>query len=95
MHINIISSFFYIRPGAMMLATSGTSFKGVQLERNERNEKAFKASEGSLLRTIRETLTKRFEDRSAGVVTATKVASFKNWPEKAAAGLFSVRASSF
>ena len=40
-----------------MLATSGTSFKGVQLERNERNEKAFKASEGSLLRTIRKTLT--------------------------------------
>ena len=71
-----------------MQATSGPLFEGVHPE--GRNDKAAK-EEVSLLRKLRESLNKRFEVKSAGVVAVTKLASFNNWPENAAAGLFSVK----
>jgi len=78
----------------MAKATSGPLFKGVELVSKEArsDNRAVKSSEETLLTKLRESMRDRFGDISAGVLSATKLASFKNWPapENAAAGLFSV-----
>ncbi|KAK0134949.1 Zinc finger protein 862 [Merluccius polli] len=66
-----------------MKATSGQSYKGVELRVvTARSDRAGKSPpEATLLSTIQESLTVRFGDISLGVLAATKLASFKNWPD--------------
>ncbi len=67
-----------------MKATSGLTFEGVELmERSDSN----RTSEETLLIKLRESMNDRFGDVSAGVLCATKLASFRNWTENAAAAV--------
>lgn len=79
-----------------MEATGGQSYKGVELRvaTAARSHRAGKSPpEATLLSTLQESPTVRFGDISSGVLAATKLASFRNWPDPqnaaALAGLFS------
>ena len=66
-----------------MKATSGLSFEGVELSRSD--NRAVKVSQDSLLSN---SMSDRFEDFGAGVLSATNLVNFKNWADPAnSAGL--------
>lgn len=73
----------------MLKATSGLTYEGVELARTGDN-KTVKSSQDLLAKLI-SSLEDRFKDFSAGVLSATKLSSFRNWAEPAnAAGLLRV-----
>lgn len=74
----------------MMKATKGNCYQGVALSQGD--NKTVAASQANLIERLVESMTNRFQDASVGVLCATKLVDFKNWPEsgEAARGLFSI-----
>lgn len=74
-----------------MKATMATSYEGIPLTRSDSKwSKTIVTSQDKMLDKLHESLTDRFQDVSEGLLCATKVVSFTNWPESAdvAAGWF-------
>lgn len=75
----------------MMKATKSDCYQGVTLSQGD--NKTVATSKTTLVERLVESMKNRFQDASVGVLCATKVVDFKNWPEsrEAAAGLFSIK----
>lgn len=81
---------FIIRKGPMMKATMANSYEGISLTRGDSKTLGLVVSQDKMLDSLVESITDRFQDASVGVLCATKLVSFTNWPESgdAAAGYF-------
>lgn len=64
------------------------SYEGISLTRGD--SKTLVTSQDKMLDRLVESMTDRFQDASVGILCATKLVSFTNWPESgdAAAGWF-------
>ncbi|XP_045921378.1 zinc finger protein 862-like [Micropterus dolomieu] len=67
------------KKGPMMNATMGNSYEGISLTRGD--IKTHVVSQDKMLDSLVKSMTDRFQDASVGVLCATKLVSFTNWPE--------------
>lgn len=76
-----------------MKATSSSMFKGISLIEGEGENRLISSREMVIDRLL-ESIGDRFRDVSTGVLMATKLTNFNNWPESRedVAGLFSDQA---
>ncbi|KAK7944844.1 hypothetical protein WMY93_000572 [Mugilogobius chulae] len=68
------------RQGPMMKVTTADSYEGISLTRIGDN-KALINSQREVIDRLVESMTHRFQDASVGILQATKLVSFTNWPE--------------
>lgn len=77
-----------------MKATSSSMFKGIPLIEGEGENRLLISSREMVIDRLLESIGDRFRDLSTGVLMATKLTNFNNWPESRedVAGLFSDQA---
>ncbi len=78
----------------MMKATSSIMFNGISLIEGEGENRLLISSREMVIDRLLESIGDRFRDLSTGVLMATKLTNFNNWPESRedVAGLFSDQA---
>ncbi|RXN37337.1 zinc finger protein 862-like [Labeo rohita] len=69
-----------IRQGPMMKATVADCYEGITLTRADDN-KALISSQKEVIDRLVENMNHRFQDASEGILHATKLVSFTNWPQ--------------
>ena len=91
-------SLFSIREGPMQttvtkaMRDNNNSYEGISLTSSDSQSQTIMSSRVKLLDRLIESMAHRFQDVSVGVLCATKLVNFANWPESgdAAAGVFTL-----
>lgn len=63
----------------MMKATMANIYEGISMTRGD--SKTLVTFQDKMIDRLVESITNRFQDASIGVMSATKLVSFTNWPE--------------
>ena len=71
-----------------MKAAMANRYEGISLARGD--SKTLVTSQDKMLDRLVDSMTDRFQDASVGVLCATKLVSFTNWPESGHAAGYSV-----